>query len=189
MKKLIFLAVIAISFSACNNEDKGHGHRRTPAFMDSLRNDLLKNDIAFSDLSKEKGRGAAFLVYAADNATLLKSFSHPLTGKEKIKSLFDAYPDSLYACTWVPISSDVARSGEIGFTYGTYQLDIKKTGEHEAGTYCTVWHKDTANNWKFILDTGNEGLDPTEKEADAKIDAKKKPIKIVGEVHEVIKEQ
>ena len=177
MKKLIFLAAIAISFSACHSDEKGHGHHRTPAFMDSLRNDLLKTDIAFSKLSEEKGRGAAFLEYAADNATILKTFSHPLTGRDKIKSLFDSYPDSLYSCTWVPISADVARSGEFGFTYGTYQLDIKKTGEHEAGTYCTVWHKDTTNAWKYILDTGNEGLDPAEKEADAKIDAKKVEVK------------
>ena len=177
MKKLIFLAVIAIGFSACHGDEKGHGHHRTAAFMDSLRNDLLKTDIAFSKLSEEKGRSVAFLEYAADNATVLKTFSHPLTGKEKIKSLFDAFPDSLYSCTWVPISADVARSGEIGFTYGTYQLDIKKTGEHEAGTYCVVWHKDTTNAWKYILTSGSEGLDPAEKEEDAKIDAKKVEVK------------
>lgn len=173
MKKLIFLAVVAISFSACNNADKGHAHHHfTAAYMDSLNHDLLNADIAFSKMSEEKGRSAAFLQYAAENATMLRPFSHPVTGREAIQAMFANHPDSIYSLTWVPISSDVARSGEIGYTYGTYQLDIKNVG-HEAGTYCTVWHKDSTKAWKFVLDSGNEGLDPAEKADDAKIDAKK----------------
>jgi hypothetical protein len=42
---------------------------------------------------------------------------------------------------------------------------------HEEGTYCTVWKKDKDKKWKFVLDTGNEGLKPAEKAADMKIDA------------------
>jgi ketosteroid isomerase-like protein len=173
MKKLIFLAVVAICLSACDN-DKGKGHHHvTAAYMDSLRNDLLNTDIAFSKLSEDKGRNAAFVEYAADNATLLRPFSAPLTGRDTIKAMLSTHPDSTYKLTWTPISSDVAKSGEIGFTYGTYSLDIKNVG-HEEGTYATVWHKDSTKTWKFILDTGNEGLSSTEKKTDAKIDAKKK---------------
>ena len=145
----------------------------TPAMMDSLRNDLLKTDIAFSELSEQKGRNAAFAEYAADNATLLRPFSRPLTGRDSIKSMLAMHPDSSYKLTWTPISADVARSGEIGFTYGTYSLDIKNVGKEE-GTYATVWHKDSTKTWKFILDTGNEGLSSGEKKHDEKIDKKKK---------------
>ena len=173
MKKLIFLAAAAISFSACDmNKEKGH-HHVTAEYMDSLRNDLLKTDIAFSKVSEEKGRNAAFVEYAADNATLLRPFSSPLTGRDSIKAMLSMHPDSTYKLTWTPISSDVAKSGEIGFTYGTYSLDIKNVG-HEEGTYATVWHKDSTKTWKFILDTGNEGLNASEKKEDAKIDAKAK---------------
>lgn len=125
--------------------------------MDSLRTDLLNTDIAFSSLSAEKGRNAAFAEYAADHATILRPYSMPLTGKDSITSVMARHPDSLRRLTWIPISADVARSGEIGFTYGTYSMQIKD-GPREEGTYCTVWHKDTAKKWKFILDTGNEGL-------------------------------
>jgi ketosteroid isomerase-like protein len=176
MKNLFLISIAVLGLAACNMEGPKH-HTRTPAFMDSLRNDLLKTDIAFSKMSEEKGRSVAFESYAADNATILKTYSDPINGKEKLKSLFAAYPDSLYTLTWVPISSDVAKSGEIGFTYGTYQLDLKADGGHESGTYCMVWHKDTTNNWKYILETSNDGLSAKEMKEDAKVDAKMEPKK------------
>lgn len=172
MKKLIFLAAVAIGFSACNDKP-GHHHQMTPAIMDSLRSDLLKTDVAFSKLSEEKGQKAAFVAYAAENATLLRPYSRPLTGRDSISAALSIHPDTGYTLTWTPISADVARSGEIGFTYGTYSLDIKNVG-HEEGTYATVWHKDSTKTWKYILDTGNQGLSSDEKAEDAKVDAKKK---------------
>jgi ketosteroid isomerase-like protein len=30
----------------------------------------------------------------------------------------------------------------------------------ENGTYVSIWKKDQFGNWKFVLDTGNEGLEP-----------------------------
>jgi ketosteroid isomerase-like protein len=133
--------------------------------MDSMRNDLLNADIAFSNLSEEKGRNAAFAEYAADEATILRPYSMPLTGKDSIIHVLARHPDSLRRLTWIPISADVARSGEIGFTYGTYTLQIKDRAKEE-GTYCTVWHKDSVKKWKFILDTGNEGLNLQDKATD-----------------------
>ena len=175
MKKLLFLAIVAAGLSACG--DKGqHGHHWTAAQMDSLRTDLLNADIAFSKLSEEKGRNAAFSEYAGDNATMLRPLSHPVTGRDAIATMLKEYPDSLYKLTWVPISSDVARSGEIGFTYGTYSLEIKG-GNHEEGTYSTVWHKDTTKAWKYILETSNAGLSPADKAEDSKVDEKMEPKK------------
>jgi ketosteroid isomerase-like protein len=169
MKKLLFIAIVAAGLSACGDKEH-HGHHWTAAQMDSLRTDLLNADIAFSKLSEEKGRSVAFTEYAADNATLLRPFSHPVTGRDAISKLLKEYPDSLYKLTWVPISSDVARSGEIGFTYGTYTLEIKG-GDHEEGTYNVVWHKDTTKAWKYILETSNAGLSASDKAEDAKVDA------------------
>jgi hypothetical protein len=31
------------------------------------------------------------------------------------------------------------------------------------GTYLSVWKKDPFGNWKLVLDTGNEGLEPKTK--------------------------
>lgn len=176
MKKLLFLAIVASGLAACGDKGDHHGHRVTSADMDSMRNELLNVDIAFSKVSEEKGRSVAFTQYAADNATLLRPLSHPVTGRDAIAKLLSQYPDSLYKLTWVPVSSDVARSGEIGFTYGTYSLEIRG-GDHEEGTYNVVWHKDSTKAWKYILETSNAGLSLSDKAEDEKVDAKMEPKK------------
>jgi ketosteroid isomerase-like protein len=171
MKKLLLIALAGATLAACG--DKGgehHGHKVGKAELDSMRNELLNVDIAFSKMSEEKGRSVAFTEYAADNATLLRPLSRPVTGRQAIADLLKNYPDSLYKLTWVPISSDVARSGEIGFTYGTYHLEIKG-GDHEEGTYNVVWHKDSTHAWKYILETSNAGLSKGDKAEDEKVDA------------------
>ena len=174
MKFYLLLIVVAIGLNSCNhNEPAQPSHEAMKARMDSLRNDLLQTDIAFSQLSEQKGRNASFIAYAAEHATLLRPFSMPVTGKDSIANLLNSYPDSLYTLTWVPIKADVAHSGELGYTYGTYSLNIKNIGKEE-GTYCTIWKKDKNHSWKFVLDTGNEGLNKKEETTDKVINAEEK---------------
>ena len=169
MKYFLLLIVAAISLNSCNHtESAAPNHEAMKARLDSLRADLLQTDISFSQLSEQKGRNAAFISYAAEHATLLRPYSMPITGKDTIVSLFNSYADSNYVLTWVPIRADVARSGELGFSYGTYLLNIKNVGKEE-GTYCTIWKKDKNHSWKFVLDTGNEGLNTIEEKADKEV--------------------
>jgi ketosteroid isomerase-like protein len=173
MKYSILLIAAVIAFSGCNQQAPVPSHEAMKARLDSLRNDLLQTDLAFSQLSEQKGRNAAFIAYAADHATMLRPYSMPLTGKDSIVSRFNAHPDTMYTLTWVPIRADVARSGELGFTYGTYLLNIKNIGKEE-GTYCTIWKKDKNHSWKFVLDSGNEGLNAKDESADKEIKAEVK---------------
>jgi len=159
MKGLFCAAILAVCFCSCNQKT-GRPHRTEKeivARQDSLKGDLLKTDLAFSQLSEEKGRNAAFIEYADSSATMLREFSMPTTGKDAIAKLLNQYPDTGAKITWLPISSDVARSGELGYTYGTYTIESKNM-DHFGGTYCTVWKRSKAHGWKFLLSTGNEGL-------------------------------
>ena len=160
MKYSFFLLLFCCFFVGCHEK---HGHHLSPqqkaARMDSLKNDLLKTDIAFSQLAEEKGRNAAFIEYADSGATMLRAFSMPINGKDSIINLLGRHPDSTFVISWIPIYADVARSGDLGYTYGTYSIaakDKEKTG----GTYCTIWRKDTNNKWKYTLGTGTRGLKP-----------------------------
>ena len=161
-----FSVLLILFLAACNQKHRASWRDLTPAQraarMDSLKNDLLHTDIAFSQLSEEKGRNAAFIEYADSDATMLRSFSMPVKGKDSVINLFKAHPDSTIKLSWIPIYADVAHSGDLGYTYGTYSITLNGTDTH-GGTYCTIWKKDGTGKWKFLLGTGNHGLKAEDK--------------------------
>ena len=165
MKGFFFIVSLAVCFCSCQPKET-HGHRLSPEALrqrqDSLKDDLLKTDLAFSQMSEEKGRNAAFLAYADRDATMLRQFSMPTTGKAAISNLLNQYPDSATKLSWIPVRSDVARSAELGYTYGTYTLEVKGVDKF-GGTYCTIWKRSKANGWKYLVSTGNPGVKAEDK--------------------------
>lgn len=148
MRKTIFaFTIFLVPFFACVD--------RKPAAM---MGDLIEADKDFSRLSVDSGFAKAFIQYAHPDAVLLRKNSMPVKGKEEIASLYQKSIGSGARLTWEPIDGNIAASGEIGYTYGIYTLQIDSVTEK--GTYVTVWKKDEEGSWKYILDTGNEGLGP-----------------------------
>jgi ketosteroid isomerase-like protein len=146
------LALTRISYSSINSSAQ--------TFING--EEVKQADIDFSNLSKEKGMNVAFLEYVADNGVLLRPYTYPIAGKEKITELFKE-DDKRLTFTWTPLYGDIAQSGELGYTYGTWEMHIIKDDGNEdihKGTYVTIWKKDKTGKWKFVLDTGNPGLEP-----------------------------
>lgn len=139
---LLFLA--AILTTCCN-----------PALKPTI-DDLFEADRNFSKMAMEKGFPTAFIEYAHPDAVLLRPKSMPITGKPAIKNLYEKADSKGVDFTWEPLAGELAVSGELGFTYGIYT--VKKDTALQQGTYVSVWKKDRDGNWKYILDTGNEGL-------------------------------
>jgi len=158
MKKLFFLFIPCFAMSCMQN--KPMSSKAMKQNTDSLKTVLMKTDAAFSDLSKAKGRNAAFISYVADQAVLLRPNNMPIIGKDSIAKRFSTRPDTGFTLTWKPLYADISASGELGYTYGTFL--VISHNDTDEGTYATVWKKDTTGQWKFILDTGNEGLKPAD---------------------------
>lgn len=121
---------------------------------------MLQTDRDFSALSRSNGINYAFAFYAAEDAVLLRRDKMPIKGKEEIRKLFSK-PDTSFTLIWEPMAGYVADSGELGYTYGTYTVLMKNAGREEKsgeGTYCSIWRKNEKGEWKYVLDTGNEGL-------------------------------
>ena len=117
----------------------------------------MATDRAFSELSRQQGMNHAFEVYCDEQGVLLRPGRWPVEGKARIVSLLNERTDTAFRLTWEPLFASVSVSGELGYTYGTYHLRIVHSGEVSEGTYVSVWRKDRTG-WKFVLDTGNEGL-------------------------------
>ena len=134
--------------------------------LDERKKELLNVDAQFSKLSEARGVNEAFLSYLADDCVLLRPNSFPIVGKEISKVRYFSRPDSGYTLTWKSLYADIAQSGELGYTYGIYEfkaIDPEGKPIIGNGTYVSIWKKDSFGNWKLVLDTGNEGLEPKSK--------------------------
>ena len=118
---------------------------------------VLKDaDIAFSDYSVTHGLQKAFIEFADDSVVLLKPNRMPIVGKLGLIKSYEGKSDSGVVLTWNPTNAIIAESGELGYTYGFWTFIAQK--DTSRGTYLTVWKKNSNGQWKFIADTGNEGL-------------------------------
>lgn len=142
----LLILLISILFMSCENTTK------------SSIEDLFEVDKQFSARAGEIGFNKAFVEFAHDDAIILRDNSMPIVGKTAITKLYKNVSSDGVQFSWEPLSGDISKSGDLGFTYGTYTF-IKESEINE-GTYVSVWKKDKSGRWKYILDSGNEGLKP-----------------------------
>ncbi len=110
---------------------------------------LLKNDKEFLGVSTSDGLAKAYLRYMSDETRLHRDGMFPLTDRDSIRAYFSKAKMNM---TWEPMKADVARSADLGYTMGSYEL--KGEGkEGEKGYYVRVWKQVGNGNWKIVLDT------------------------------------
>jgi len=119
---------------------------------------LMKTDQAFSDMSMAKGMKAAFIEYIDSNGVLLRSGHLPIIGASAIDFLIQQN-DTSYNMSWQPQNAFVSQSADMGYTYGIYAVRPTMMDTILYGTYVSIWRKQADGKWKFVLDSGNEGID------------------------------
>jgi ketosteroid isomerase-like protein len=65
--------------------------------------------------------------------------------------------------TWTPVKAEMAASGDLGYTYGTYVFTAKnKEGKlvPSYGKYTSIWRKQKDGQWKVVVDMGNSSPEP-----------------------------
>ena len=152
MRKILFFTVIVFSFLACNLFRK-----KKVVNVPDEKQKMMNTDRAFSKLSVEKGMKIAFLEYIDSNGVLLKPNRYPILGAEAIDYLIQQN-DSAYTLQWEPETGFIAQSGELGYTYGVYAFKPNGKNTTTYGTYVSIWKKQADGKWKFVLDSGNEGV-------------------------------
>jgi ketosteroid isomerase-like protein len=92
-------------------------------------------------------QGRAYRGRLAAGARLFRPGALPITGERNIARWADAQP--AYALSDTRFS-EAARSGDLGYTWGTYALPAAK-GRQE-GFYVRVWVRDRSGQWKLAAD-------------------------------------
>ena len=149
--KIAVLAGIAFILFSCNT---GEMKKKDPA---AEKKALMDADRAFSKLSMEKGMKAAFIEFIDSNGVLLRPASMPIVGANAIDYLI-RQNDSTYKMEWQPSHAEVSTNFDLGYTYGIYALHPSVQDTVLYGTYVSIWKKQGDGTWKFVLDSGNEGV-------------------------------
>jgi ketosteroid isomerase-like protein len=120
---------------------------------------LLKIENDFMKAAAEHG-SQGYLSYYADDAVEVPNGAALLQGKADIAKTMGFLDNPDNHLTWAPVGAGIAASGDLGYTFGTYEFRSKdKDGKLVAshGKYTTIWRKQKDGSWKVVLDMGNSG--------------------------------
>ncbi|MBX2921219.1 MAG: hypothetical protein KF746_03430 [Chitinophagaceae bacterium] len=149
MARYLFCVVLILTLYGCMLEFREEKER-----VNAL-NAILQADVDFSNRSKEVGMRKAFLEFINDEGILLRPGRMPIVGADAV-DFITSVNDSTFELTWKPEGGNVSRSYDMGYTYGIYEMQVEDS-THK-GTYVTIWEKQSNGDWKFVLDSGNEGI-------------------------------
>lgn len=121
--------------------------------MKSSVKELIKTDLAFSELSIKKGAAYAFREFLTKDAIMLPQNGKPIFGIHEIfKSISQSSKNGILS--WIPQNGKVSYSNDLGYTWGIYKLQLKD-GLIIEGKYLNVWVKQKEGSWKVEIDMGN----------------------------------
>ncbi len=120
------------------------------ADKEASRATLLSTDAAFSDVAADRGVLPAYEAHAADDIRLYRMRDFPQIGKAAMRTALSDSPGRL---TWKPSGGEVARSGDLGVTYGVAEFlpgNVQGMSPYP-GSYVRIWRRQ-GDAWKVVLD-------------------------------------
>lgn len=126
----------------------------------------LEQALRDADAQWSKAAGAKDLdktvSYYSDDAIVMPPNASAATTKEAIRTVWkDLLTSPGVAISWKATKVEVAKSGDIGFVSGTYELtmnDASGKPVKDRGKYVEVWEKQADGKWKCGTDIWNSDL-------------------------------
>lgn len=109
---------------------------------------------------------ARFTSFFTSDAVLMFHGTPPVKGKQALDGVgVEMMKDPAFAITWKTTKVDVARSGELGYELGTWEMThtdmATKKPATTSGEFVTVWKKQADGSWKAAVDVPVEGAPPS----------------------------
>ncbi len=152
MKAFLFTLVATVLFS--------NGHPYASASQQANADTLRQLEAEFMKAAAEHGSQGYLSYYAddADDAVEVPNGAPIIQGKVNIAKGMGFLDQKDNHLTWVPVGADISASGDLGYTYGTFEFRSKdKDGKTvvDHGKYTSIWKKQKDGSWKVVLDMGN----------------------------------
>jgi len=147
----VLVAAVLLSLGGCANTP--------PVNIAAEETAIRGTEAEFSKAAAAKDLEKALSFYAED-AVLLDQNEAIAVGKAAIRASWTrmlAMPN--LALTWAVDKVEVAKSGDMAFDYGSYNMSYTDTSGRrkveDHGKYATVWKKQADGNWRVVLDMSN----------------------------------
>ena len=117
----------------------------------AVRNALLERDRAYAKASLSEGAVKAFSAYASPDVRLYRNGNQPFIGRTLSANALGSEKNDV---SWTPLAGDVSRSGDLGYTHGTYEVIDASKKVTDRGSYVRIW-KNEGGQWRIVLDVTN----------------------------------
>ena len=107
---------------------------------------LVEADRALNARVASDGAASAYRTALAPAARLHRSGTVSIAGRDAAAEWLARNAPSMTVTT---VNGDAARSGDLGYSYGTYGVTGATT---ESGAYLRVWQRDAAGTWWIVAD-------------------------------------
>jgi ketosteroid isomerase-like protein len=152
MKKIVSIALLLLSFAGAIRA----AHREAePALRDA--DDQWSKAAGAHDLDKT-------VAFYSNDAMVLPPNAPAVTSKDAIRGIWQQILRDMTNMSWKATRVEVAKSGDIGYIAGTYEMTIKdETGKliNDKGKYLEVWKKQADGSWKCQADMFSSDLPAT----------------------------
>ncbi len=137
-------------------------HPKVAAAPKATVDTLKQLEAEFMKAASEKG-SRGYMSYYADDAVEVPNGGPLISGKVNIAKGMTFLDEPGNRLSWTPAGGDISSSGDLGYTYGTFEFRSKdKNGNSriEYGKYTSIWKLQKDGSWKVVLDMGNASPEP-----------------------------
>jgi ketosteroid isomerase-like protein len=165
-RKMAIIARVGSLGAFCSCLILGCTSQQPPAIPDTRAADeaaVRKADSDWTTAAQSK-QVDAWVAFYSDDAVVLPPNDKPATSKDSIrKTVGDLLALPGLSVNWQATKVEVARSSDIAYTHGTYDLttnNAKGKPMKDHGKYVEVWKKQPDGNWKCAVDMWSSDLPP-----------------------------
>jgi len=145
MKNLTLLIALFLTVLACENKNSN-------GEVEKWKQEILESEQNFAKMVQNEGIHNAFVAFAADSAVLTRN-NKLIKGKNAIDEHYKGV--NTKNLTWATDFIEVSNSGDLAYTYGTYQYTFQDSlgkDQVDTGIFHSVWKRQSDGTWKFVWD-------------------------------------
>ena len=119
--------------------------------------ELIAADSAFDVAVSERG-SEAWVEWFTDDGAIVREGVGEIRGTEALQAALAGLDEPGVSLRWTPTRADVAASGDLGWTTGSYVSESPTpdgTVVRGEGVYVSIWRRQPDGSWRVVMDLGN----------------------------------